>query len=94
MKNKFFFSFFVSGDYVCEIETYGSPLSQTSTLEILGEFFIHFFFKIPGYSNLVLDLNILLTNAFKLALPTPISHLPSSKLKTAVTLGYVTLTLA
>ena len=28
---------FPTGEYVCEIETYGSPLSQTSTLEILGK---------------------------------------------------------
>ncbi len=26
-----------AGDYICEIETYGKPVSQTSTLEILGE---------------------------------------------------------
>lgn len=30
--------FFPLGEYVCEIETYGSPLSQTSTLEILGNY--------------------------------------------------------
>lgn len=33
----YIFSFL--GEYVCEIETYGSPLDQTSTLEILGEYF-------------------------------------------------------
>ena len=27
-----------SGEYVCEIETYGSPIHQTSRLEILGKF--------------------------------------------------------
>ncbi len=26
-----------SGEYVCEIETYGDPKDQTSTLEILGK---------------------------------------------------------
>ena len=27
-----------AGEYVCQIETYGSPLDQRSTLEILGQF--------------------------------------------------------
>ena len=36
----FLFSF--SGEYVCEIETYGSPLDQTSTLEILGKCFAQY----------------------------------------------------
>ena len=26
-----------AGEYVCEIETYGSPLAQSSNLEILGK---------------------------------------------------------
>ena len=29
--------FFLAGEYVCEIETYGAPMHQTSSLEILGE---------------------------------------------------------
>ena len=29
---------FFAGEYVCEIETYGSPMHQTSRLEILGEY--------------------------------------------------------
>lgn len=26
-----------AGEYICEVETYGSPISQISNLEILGE---------------------------------------------------------
>ena len=29
-----------SGEYVCEIETYGSPIHQTSQLEILGKWLL------------------------------------------------------
>ena len=36
------FLFSYSGEYVCEIETYGSPLDQTSTLEILGKCFAQY----------------------------------------------------
>ena len=32
-----FKNYLFSGEYVCEIETHGSPLHQTSRLEILGE---------------------------------------------------------
>ena len=34
--------FYSLGEYVCEIETYGSPLDQTSTLEILGKCFVQY----------------------------------------------------
>lgn len=31
-----------AGEYICEIETYGSPLDQMHTLEVLGGFkFVH-----------------------------------------------------
>ena len=26
-----------SGEYICEVETFGAPLHQTHTLEVLGE---------------------------------------------------------
>ena len=29
-----------SGEYICEVETFGAPLDQTHTLEVLGQLII------------------------------------------------------
>lgn len=31
--------FVFSGDYICELETYGEPIDQTNKLDVLGKFF-------------------------------------------------------
>ena len=43
--------FYSLGEYVCEIETYGSPLDQTSTLEILGKCFVQYEQMMPIYQE-------------------------------------------